>query len=124
MIYASQPPLSQAVAERDVILKNLRAVLLPYQAEVVQVTRVVRQALLTRRHELTRLLTKPSLAGEDIKSTSRHHLSTLWACTLLTHHSLTHSPPTHSADYLRNSRTFAVLCDWFSEHRDQVSINW
>lgn len=55
----------QATAEREVILRNMRAVMLPYQAEVVQVARVVRSKLQGRRLELIRLLTRPTVVGKS-----------------------------------------------------------
>mmetsp|Transcript_21719 Transcript_21719/g.36543 ORF Transcript_21719/g.36543 Transcript_21719/m.36543 type:complete len:330 (+) Transcript_21719:600-1589(+) len=53
---------AEADAERELILRNVQDVMLPYQEEVVQLTQVLRHNLQSRQRELLRLLVKPSLA--------------------------------------------------------------
>ena len=45
----------------------MRAVMLPYEAEVVQVTRVVKLHLQSRKQALDRLLTQPNLVGTTLR---------------------------------------------------------
>ena len=56
----------QAEQERDIVLNTIRILMSPYEAEVVQMGRVLKQQLNARRLELQRLLDKPTIQGAFI----------------------------------------------------------